>query len=40
MMYKENWDGTIRQELEKYPALTLSVVRKVIIDIRDFNISI
>ena len=27
--------GTIRQELEKYPALTLSVVRKVIIDIRE-----
>lgn len=26
--------GTIRQELEKYPELTLSVVRKVIIDIR------
>lgn len=27
--------GTIRQELEKYPALTLQVVRKVIIDIRE-----
>ena len=27
--------GTIRQELEKYPALTLSVVRKVIIEIRE-----
>ncbi|EXY31935.1 UDP-N-acetylenolpyruvoylglucosamine reductase, C-terminal domain protein, partial [Bacteroides fragilis str. 3397 T10] len=27
--------GTIRQELEKYPALTLSVVRKVIIAIRE-----
>lgn len=26
--------GTIRQELEKYPALTLPIVRKVIIDIR------
>ncbi|MDE6161927.1 MAG: UDP-N-acetylmuramate dehydrogenase [Bacteroides sp.] len=26
--------GTIRQELEKYPAVTLPVVRKVIIDIR------
>lgn len=27
--------GTIRQELEKYPALTLPVLRKVIIDIRE-----
>ncbi|WP_308744240.1 UDP-N-acetylmuramate dehydrogenase [uncultured Bacteroides sp.] len=27
--------GTIRQELDKYPALTLPVVRKVIIDIRE-----
>ena len=27
--------GTIRQELEKYPALTLPVVRKIIIDIRE-----
>ena len=27
--------GTIRQELEKYPSLTLSVVRKVIIAIRE-----
>lgn len=27
--------GTIRQELEKYPTLTLPVVRKVIIDIRE-----
>ncbi len=27
--------GTIRQELEKYPVLTLPVVRKVIIDIRE-----
>lgn len=27
--------GTIRQELDKYPALTLQVVRKVIIDIRE-----
>ena len=27
--------GTIRQELEKYPAITLPLVRKVIIDIRD-----
>lgn len=27
--------GTIRQELEKYPGWTLSVVRKVIIDIRE-----
>lgn len=27
--------GTIRQELEKYPALTLPVVRKVIIGIRE-----
>lgn len=27
--------GTIRQELDKYPALTLAVVRKVIIDIRE-----
>lgn len=27
--------GTIRQELEKYPKLTLDIVRKVIIDIRE-----
>ena len=27
--------GTIRQELEKYPTLTLPIVRKVIIDIRE-----
>lgn len=27
--------GTIRQELEKYPVLSLAIVRKVIIDIRD-----
>lgn len=27
--------GTIRQELEKYPSLTLAVVRKIIIDIRE-----
>lgn len=27
--------GTIRQELEKYPVLTLAIVRKIIIDIRE-----